>query len=265
MESVDKRFVLVAENGDRLYPYKKEQRLTNRYGFALTAPGEQDRKGGGTYTEDISIVVKRLIFDHWSVRVKTIDKVGRQRDGTLGIGKKVIVGYELAEELEHLVKGAEVKPLAVLNKKNEIISIEQPEKEKKQDDETLIDEVTLRAIKSRRGQPEFRKSLLQAYGNKCCITGCSVISVLEAAHIIPHSEETNYKVTNGVLLRADIHTLFDLNLIGIDPGGIVHVSEGLVLSEYEKYRGVHIAESISQETINNLKERYESFFVPINS
>ncbi|KKN63468.1 hypothetical protein LCGC14_0501290 [marine sediment metagenome] len=43
MEAVDRRFVLVADNGDRLYPYKKAQRETGRYGFALTKPGEQDR------------------------------------------------------------------------------------------------------------------------------------------------------------------------------------------------------------------------------
>ena len=104
-----------------------------------------------------------------------------------------------------------------------------------------------------------------AFGSKCCITGSSVKSVLEAAHIIPHSEETNYKVTNGVLLRGDIHTLFDLNLIGIDQGGVVHISEELDSSEYGIYSGELIAESIPQETKNNLKERFENYFILMNS
>lgn len=46
---VDKRFALLTDDGQRLYPYKKSQRSTNRYGFALTAPGEADRHGGGYF------------------------------------------------------------------------------------------------------------------------------------------------------------------------------------------------------------------------
>ena len=198
-------------------------------------------------------------------RVKTTDKVDLQRDGTLGIRKKVIVGYELAEELEHLVKWAQTKPSKIFKEKSYIAFKGQSEKNRKTEDETAIDQITLRAIKSRRGQLEFRRSLLLAFGSKCCITGSSVKSVLEAAHIIPHSEETNYKVTNGVLLRGDIHTLFDLNLIGIDQGGVVHISEELDSSEYGIYSGELIAESIPQETKNNLKERFEKYFILTNS
>lgn len=77
-------------------------------------------------------------------------------------------------------------------------------------------ERTQAAIVRRRGQPAFRRKLLQAYGNRCAITDCDVTETLEAAHIVPyHGEKTNH-VTNGLLLRADIHTLFDLGLIAID-------------------------------------------------
>ena len=143
MEAIDKRLVSIADNGDRLYPYKKKQRLTNYYGFALTAPGEQDRNGGGTYTEDLNLVVKKLIFDGWSVRVKTTDKVDLQRDGTLGIRKKVIVGYELAEELVHLVKGAQTKPSKIFKEKSYIAFKGQSEKNRKTEDETAIDQLPI--------------------------------------------------------------------------------------------------------------------------
>lgn len=116
MDSIDKRFALIANNGDRLYPYKKVQRSTNRYGFALTAPGEQDRNGGGTYTEDISLVIKRLVFDDWNVRVKTINKTGKKREGTLGIDKRSIIGYELEASLNHLVFGAPKQPMNIIGK-----------------------------------------------------------------------------------------------------------------------------------------------------
>ncbi|MGJ0223511.1 HNH endonuclease, partial [Streptococcus pyogenes] len=64
----------------------------------------------------------------------------------------------------------------------------------------------LAEIKVRRGQAEFRQTLLAAYNRRCAVTGCAITDLLEAAHIVPHSEETNYRVTNGLLLRSDIHT-----------------------------------------------------------
>jgi putative restriction endonuclease len=74
-----------------------------------------------------------------------------------------------------------------------------------------------RTIVQRRGQSKFRNALLAAYDRRCAISGCTSIEVLEAAHIYPYSgPETNH-VTNGLLLRADIHTLFDLGIIQIDP------------------------------------------------
>ncbi len=78
-------------------------------------------------------------------------------------------------------------------------------------------EKQLAEITKRQGQPEFRKSLLQAYHGKCSITGFDVEDALEAAHIIPFYGEQSQSITNGILLRADIHTLFDLYLLSIDP------------------------------------------------
>ncbi len=75
----------------------------------------------------------------------------------------------------------------------------------------------MRAIKARRGQQRFRDALIDAYEGRCAITGCQVLDVLEAAHITPYlGPETNH-VTNGLLLRADLHTLFDTDLIAVDP------------------------------------------------
>ncbi|KUF38884.1 hypothetical protein AS359_08380 [Comamonas kerstersii] len=92
-------------------------------------------------------------------------------------------------------------------------------------------------IKSRRGQNKFRKALLSAYKNCCVVTACRVESLLEAAHITPHAEHTDYRVSNGLLLRADIHTLFDLNLLCIDESYTILVSPLLKYSEYWKYNG----------------------------
>jgi putative restriction endonuclease len=75
----------------------------------------------------------------------------------------------------------------------------------------------MRAIRIRRGQPRFREELMNAYEGRCAITGCAIADVLEAAHITPYAGSQDNHVSNGLLLRADLHTLFDCGLIAIDP------------------------------------------------
>jgi hypothetical protein len=82
---------------------------------------------------------------------------------------------------------------------------------------TELPERVWRAITERRGQPTFREQLLRAYGGRCAVTGCDAEAALEAAHIRGYAETGEQDVTNGLLLRADIHTLFDLGLVRIDP------------------------------------------------
>ena len=100
--------------------------------------------------------------------------------------------------------------------------------------------------------------MLLAYDGKCCITTCHVESVLEAAHIITHSEGSNYLISNGLLLRADIHTLYDLNLIGIDGKRKVNISKSLHESEYWQFHG-KIIDNIPPEMSTNLTKRFELF------
>lgn len=95
------------------------------------------------------------------------------------------------------------------------------------------DLVQLKAIKIRQGQQDFRKKLLAAYSRTCAVTGCTIVELLEAAHIEPHRESANYHITNGLLLRADIHTLYDLNLLSIDSKNKVTLASSLLKSEYK--------------------------------
>jgi len=71
-------------------------------------------------------------------------------------------------------------------------------------------------ITKRRGQPQMRQSLLAAYDYTCAVTGCNAPDALEAAYIIPYRGKYTHHSSNGLLLRADIHTLFDLGKIAID-------------------------------------------------
>ena len=83
-------------------------------------------------------------------------------------------------------------------------------------DETDARRKVLAAIVRRQGQAQFRRILLKAYNGKCAVTGCEVVDVLEAAHIRAYLGPNTNRVQNGLLLRGDVHTLFDLGLLRID-------------------------------------------------
>ncbi len=97
------------------------------------------------------------------------------------------------------------------------------------------------SIVRRRGQPGFRKKLLAAYKGQCAITGCDVEAVLEAAHIVPYKGSRTNHAGNGLLLRADLHTLFDLGLVAVDVETMcLLVSAQLAGTPYDDYRGKRI-------------------------
>ncbi|WP_329787295.1 HNH endonuclease [Lentzea sp. DG1S-22] len=71
--------------------------------------------------------------------------------------------------------------------------------------------------KARNGQDKFRKKLVQHYGHVCAITGPCPAEVLQAAHLRSFAEHETHNLDEGVLLRADVHLLFDNGLLAIDP------------------------------------------------
>ncbi|WGD29589.1 HNH endonuclease [Ancylobacter sp. WKF20] len=88
-------------------------------------------------------------------------------------------------------------------------------------------------VARRQGQATFRRQLLEAYDGACAISGTNVSDVLQAAHIQPYNGLSTNKVSNGLLLRADLHNLFDLKLISINPDSMkVVVSPRLRQTDY---------------------------------
>lgn len=107
-----------------------------------------------------------------------------------------------------------------------------------------------RQITARRGQPKFRKKLLKRYNSKCCVTGCTILHLLEAAHINPYRGEKDNHPSNGLLLRADIHTLFDLDMIGIHPEKLtIHLNNEIRKDNYEELEGVNLIGKPSKEAL----------------
>jgi putative restriction endonuclease len=77
----------------------------------------------------------------------------------------------------------------------------------------------------REGQGTFKLRLLEAYGSRCAVTGERVVPVLDAAHIQPYLGAASNHVQNGLLLRTDLHRLYDQGLIGVTPDYSLRVSE----------------------------------------
>lgn len=106
----------------------------------------------------------------------------------------------------------------------------------------------LQLVALRQGQPQFRDGLLKAYDGRCAVTGTAIEAILEAAHISPfRGPQTNF-VSNGLLLRADVHTLFDLYLLTVTPQGIIRVSPDLSDPGYLAYDGRGLAQTPTEET-----------------
>ena len=72
-------------------------------------------------------------------------------------------------------------------------------------------------VRPRLGQGIFRVALNSAYEGACAVTGEHTWPVLEAAHIRPYGLEGTHEVDNGLLLRADVHKLFDAGYVTVTP------------------------------------------------
>ena len=79
----------------------------------------------------------------------------------------------------------------------------------------------------RLGQGSFQAAILDAYARRCAITGERVLPVLEAAHIVPYGEGGEHRVDNGLLLRRDLHALFERGYLTVARDLDVVVSQRL--------------------------------------
>lgn len=96
--------------------------------------------------------------------------------------------------------------------------------------------------RARLGQGAFRVLVTGAYERRCAITGERTLPVLEAAHIKPYSEAGPHLVSNGLLLRSDLHILFDNGYLTVTDDYRVEVSNRIKEEfdngrEYYQYRG----------------------------
>ena len=94
-----------------------------------------------------------------------------------------------------------------------------------------------RSVLGRLGQQRFRADVLRAYGGRCAITGCAEGTVLQAAHIWPVQRGGRHAIENSVLLRADLHNLFDLGLLKVTHELRVEINPAVSDPQYAQLRG----------------------------
>lgn len=92
------------------------------------------------------------------------------------------------------------------------------------------------------GQGAFRVLVIDAYQRRCSITGEKTLPVLEAAHIKSYAKSGPHSLSNGLLLRSDMHKLFDTGYITVTKDLKVEVSKRIKEEfnngrEYYKYHG----------------------------
>lgn len=127
----------------------------------------------------------------------------------------------------------------------------------------LLDEdqrqVIERHIKKRRGQKNFRDQLLKS-NPVCAVTGCMLVDILEAAHIDAYRNDSHNHISNGLLLRSDIHTLYDLNHLAIDPDKkTLHFSKKALSEKYSEYEGLKIG--VKHELSKSALSKRWAFFI----
>jgi len=88
----------------------------------------------------------------------------------------------------------------------------------------------LRTVQQRLHQAVFRARVLDAYGRRCALSGLAEARLVDAAHIMPDTDERlgQPDISNGICMSKIHHAAYDAGLIGIDPDLRIHVSERLL-------------------------------------
>jgi hypothetical protein len=123
-------------------------------------------------------------------------------------------------------------------------------------------EKVLSLMTARLGQRAFRNKLVINYENACAISRCRTGYVLEAAHVTPYIGVKSNVLPNGILLRSDIHTLYDLGLLAINPDShAVELNERLTSegSDYAVFQGETIFKAKIPPSKSALQVQYEFF------
>src|SRR6185369_17819654 len=108
------------------------------------------------------------------------------------------------------------------------------------------------------GQGSFRALVTDAYSYRCAISKERTLPVLQAAHIRPYSDGGQHELPNGLLLRSDLHTLFDQHYLTIEPNQKTIIVSRRIREQFENGRDYYALHS------RPLSEPSDVFALPSN-
>ncbi|MEO8111766.1 MAG: HNH endonuclease [Ginsengibacter sp.] len=130
-----------------------------------------------------------------------------------------LIGKSLWSKIENLLEKY-LQPVSVLEYESQLV----------QEPEAMYGKSIL--TKVRLGQGAFRVLVTDAYTRRCSVTGERTLPVLEAAHIKPYAVDGPHAISNRLLLRSDVHKLFDTGYLTITNDHKTEVSKR-IKEEYE--------------------------------
>ena len=113
---------------------------------------------------------------------------------------------------------------------------------------------TMRTVRARKGQPQFRQELLNRFGNMCAFTGACHTAALDAAHLYSYAREGEHRVDEGLLLRKDLHKLFDSELVGVSSLRTLLLHPGLGNTQYQSLAGARLKVELPNRALELLDE-----------
>lgn len=103
-----------------------------------------------------------------------------------------------------------------------------------------------RAVRTRRGQTQFRAHLVNRFGSVCAFSGPCFLAALDAAHLYSYAEHGEHRRNGGLLLRRDLHTLFDRGYLAVDRSLRVVIHQELESGQYRVLHGRNLGVEIGQ-------------------
>ena len=185
-------------------------------------------------------------------------KTSRRLDKLL---EKRAFNKELDDDYKKYCKELGVKPKVYKNGRSYWSEVDfqvLPSNEKPIEDDNFEYEYIKRL--SRKGHPEFRREAMELWGHRCAFSGNGIPEALEAAHIRPHADGGSMNArSNSILLRSDLHRLYDANKIAVDPSnGHISIKDELK-AHYSKLSGLCLKLPKKGPKLGSFEERWKSF------
>lgn len=176
----------------------------------------------------------------------------------LGMVLDFVDGYFIVCDVE---SGIEEEPLPLIMRAMSVTRVGRESLTLQHSTDTRVS--TLGAILRRQGQGTFRRKLIDYFQGKCAVSKYDSTFGLDAAHIQPYRGVHTNDLHNGLLLRSDLHNLFDFHLLTICPQDMkVGIDRSLMNTQYSKFAGhiVQLKTASDQSAVSrNLIERHHFF------